>query len=106
MPIRRFLDGHHRFDPETVRLMGLAFEMALASLRPAPDYTDPVREVIARKIIELAEAGERDTERLSDGALEGLAACGQRPQSSSVSRFTAGAAGFLNLIQSGERPER
>ena len=80
MPIRRFLDGHHRFDPETVRLMGLAFEMALASLRPAPDYTDPVREVIARQIIELAEAGER--------------------------RFTAGASGFFILSQSGERPER
>ena len=31
---------------------------------------------------------------------------GHRPQSSSASRFTAGAAGFLLLIQSGERPER
>jgi hypothetical protein len=50
----------------------LAFEMALASLRPAPDNTDPVREVIARKIIELAEAGERDTEHLCDGALKDL----------------------------------
>jgi hypothetical protein len=28
------------------------------------------------------------------------------PQSSSASRFTAGAAGFLTLIQSGERPRR
>src|SRR6516164_1344842 len=30
----------------------------------------------------------------------------QRPQSSSASRFTAGAFGFLTLIQSGERPRR
>jgi hypothetical protein len=30
----------------------------------------------------------------------------QRPQSSSASRFTAGQAGFLLLIQCGERPER
>ena len=29
-----------------------------------------------------------------------------RPQSSSASRLTAGAAGFLNLSQSGDRPER
>jgi hypothetical protein len=29
----------------------------------------------------------------------------QRPQCSSASRFTAGAAGFLNLSQSGERPD-
>ena len=49
--------------------MGLAFEMALAALRPTPDYADPVREVIARKIIELAKAGERDPERLYEGAL-------------------------------------
>jgi hypothetical protein len=36
--------------------MGIAFEMALASFRPALDYADPVREVIARKIIELEPA--------------------------------------------------
>jgi hypothetical protein len=30
----------------------------------------------------------------------------RRPHSSSASRFTAGASGFLLLIQSGERPER
>jgi hypothetical protein len=71
MPIRRFLDGQP-FGLETIRLMGLAFEMALASLRPTPDYADPVREVIARRIIELAKAGEREPERLCDGALKDL----------------------------------
>src|SRR5262245_22584605 len=71
MPIRRFLDGQP-FDPETIRLMGLAFEMALAAYRPIPDYPDPVREVIARKIIELAKGGECDSERLCDGALKDL----------------------------------
>jgi hypothetical protein len=90
MPIRRFLDGQP-FDAETIRLMGLAFEMALASFRPIPDYADPIREVIARKIIELAKEGERDPERLCDGALKLRAPCGQRPQSSSASRLTAGA---------------
>jgi hypothetical protein len=30
----------------------------------------------------------------------------QRPQSSSASRFTAGAFGFLTFIQCGDRPER
>jgi hypothetical protein len=71
MPIRRLLDGQP-FDPETIRLMGLAFEMALASFRSIPDYADPIREVIARKIIELAKEGERDPERLCDGALRDL----------------------------------
>ena len=32
MPIRPYLDGH-RFDPETVRLLGIAFETALQALR-------------------------------------------------------------------------
>ena len=71
MPIRPYLDGH-RFDGETVRLMGIAFEMALASLRPTLDYADPLREIIARKIIELAKTGERDPERLCEGALNDL----------------------------------
>ena len=71
MPIRRFLDGQS-FDLETIRLMGLAFETALASLGPTTDYADPVREVIARKIIELAKAGEREPERLCEGALKDL----------------------------------
>ena len=30
----------------------------------------------------------------------------EAPQSSSASRFTAGASGFLNFSQSGERPDR
>jgi hypothetical protein len=38
MPIRPFLDGH-KFDPETIRIMGLAFEMAREALRLA-DRTD------------------------------------------------------------------
>ena len=68
MPIRAYLNGEG-FDPETVRLMGLAFEMALASLRSG--CTDPLREALARNI-ELAKTGERDPERLCEGALKDL----------------------------------
>jgi hypothetical protein len=32
----------HRFDEETLRLMGIAFEMALASLRSTLHHTDPI----------------------------------------------------------------
>ena len=71
MAIRRYLDDLC-FDEETVRLMGLAFEMALASLRFTPGHADPLRELIARNIIELAHAGERDPERLCGGALKDL----------------------------------
>jgi hypothetical protein len=49
MPIRRFLGGH-KFDGETIRLMGIAFEMALASLHATPVCDDLIRAVLAQRI--------------------------------------------------------
>ena len=69
MPIRAYLQGH-RFDAETVRLLGIAFEMAIVALQQADGTVSPTRDAVAHKIIELAEAGERDPERLCDAALE------------------------------------
>ena len=60
----------HRFDPETARLLGVAFEMALVTLQHADGPVAPTRDAVAQKIIELAKAGERDPERLCDGALK------------------------------------
>ena len=102
MAIRPFLSGQ-TFDPETTRLMGVAFETARAAVNRPADLTD---EMIAKKIIELAKAGERNVEGLCEAALNVPTGADQRPQSSSASRFTAGAAGFFILSQSGERPER
>ena len=69
MPIRQYLQGH-RFDAETVRLLGIAFEMAIVVLQQADGTVSPTRDAVAHKIIELAEAGERAPERLCDAALE------------------------------------
>jgi hypothetical protein len=71
MPIRPYLAGE-KFDPETIRVMGVAFEMALVALRLA-DRGDLANEILARKIIDLARAGERNSERLCDGVLKGFA---------------------------------
>ena len=68
MPIRAHLDGH-KFDGETTRRMGIAFEMALASLGATPACDDPIRAALAQRIIALAQIGERDPERLCEGAL-------------------------------------
>ena len=62
-------------ESETIRVMGLAFEMALIALRLA-DRDDLANEVVAQKIIALAKAGERDPERLCDGVMKDF---GQRP---------------------------
>ena len=42
MPIRSHLGGQH-FDPETIRLMGIAFEMALVSLQRTDGSINPTR---------------------------------------------------------------
>jgi hypothetical protein len=47
MPITPYLDGAN-FDPETRRVMGLAFEMSRAALRLA-DRADPAIESRSRK---------------------------------------------------------
>lgn len=68
MPIRAFLEGH-QFEPETIRLMGLGFEMARVGLRLA-DRDDVSKETVACKIIALAQTGERDPERLCESVLK------------------------------------
>ena len=104
MPIRPYLEGH-RFDPETVRLMGIAFEMALVVLQRTDGIVSPTRDAVAKKIIELAKAGERQPASVRLGLAGSAGNDSQRPQSSTASRFTAGPSGFLNLSPSGERPD-
>jgi hypothetical protein len=58
MPITPFL-GDATFDPETKRVMGVAFEMVCTALRLV-DRDDLANQMIAKRIIELANAGERN----------------------------------------------
>jgi hypothetical protein len=67
MPITPYLDGR-LFDPETKRIMGMAFECALAALRLA-ERSDPIVAIVAEKIVALAQSGETDPDRLCDQAL-------------------------------------
>ena len=57
------------FEPEAVICMARAYESALLALR-LTDRQDPLTEIVAKKIIEIAETGERDPDRLRDRALE------------------------------------
>jgi hypothetical protein len=67
MPITPYIDGQN-FDPETKRVMGLAFEMARAALRLA-DRDDPATLMLARRIIELAKEGMHDPNQICESAL-------------------------------------
>ena len=68
MPIRFFLKDGHGFDDEAIRVMGLAYECARSALRIPTD--DPMTQIVAAKIIELATTGE--SEKLCDYAIDGL----------------------------------
>ena len=56
-------------DPEAKRVLSVAFEMARVALRLA-DRGDLTNEIIAKRIIELAKAGERNPDLLCEGVLK------------------------------------
>jgi hypothetical protein len=70
MPIRPFLNGE-QFDPETVRVLGVAFAQVSIALRIG-DCDDDVKQAIANKIIELAKNGERNPDLLCENALNDI----------------------------------
>ena len=77
MPIAQFLNDR-RFDIETKRIMGLAFEMMCVAFRLA-DRSDPVTNIIAERIIEIAQDGERNPDLLCERALNALRGQDSRP---------------------------
>jgi hypothetical protein len=70
MPITPFLNGV-KFDPDTRRIMGVALEMTCIALRVGL-CDDNVKQAIARKIIDLAKAGERNPDVLCEQALKDI----------------------------------
>ncbi|MFL6798519.1 MAG: hypothetical protein ACJ8F3_14000 [Xanthobacteraceae bacterium] len=69
MPIRPLLDAEPGvFDPDDIQSIILAFEDALGSLRLV-NREDPAVLLVAKVMIELAKAGERDPVVLRDRTL-------------------------------------
>jgi hypothetical protein len=74
MTIVPFL-SHSVFEPEVVTILATAFEAAWASVEASgsalasPRYKRATQEVLAKRIIESAQRGERNAERLSADAL-------------------------------------
>jgi hypothetical protein len=59
------------FEPETLQAMGRAFDLACEQL-PDTGQSDLVKEVLAKRIIELANRGVTDPVELCKGALTAL----------------------------------
>jgi hypothetical protein len=72
MPLTIYLGGY-KPDPETKRVMGVAFELARVALRLA-DRDDPAIAILAKRIIALAKEGERNPDLLCERALRDLRA--------------------------------
>jgi hypothetical protein len=68
------------FDPETIAVLSAALEEAWDRLLQSgsectrPAYARAMREVIARRIVDMARHGIKDKKELVDGALRFLAA--------------------------------
>jgi len=71
MPNSLALENSHWFGPEDVAALTTAFEAAVGKLGLV-DRSDPTTVTLAKLIIELAKAGEREPERLCDSALKRL----------------------------------
>jgi hypothetical protein len=67
VPLHRLLQNC-AFDQEAIDIMATAFEGTCLALGLADGH--PRREYVAKAIIELAQQGERDPERLRDRTIE------------------------------------
>jgi hypothetical protein len=71
--------GRSAFDPNTTSILISAFEGAWSAVLKSgsplasPEHAAETREILARYIIDCVEAGERDPQKLIDGALVCLA---------------------------------
>jgi len=77
MPLTRNLVKEFVFEPEAIEPMVAAFKAACHSLQLF-DQDDLLTQMVARKVVEVAGAGERDPERLCDLVLLALQESDQR----------------------------
>ena len=68
MPIYRLVRQELILTPDEITSITIAFEDALRSMGLV-NRADPLAEIVAKKIIELAKTGERDPARLREQVL-------------------------------------
>jgi len=65
VPIRQYLEADSSFGPEDLKTIGEALSVALDKLG-LKDRSDPMVEIVARRIIRAGLAGERDPVKLAE----------------------------------------
>ena len=71
MAIYRQLQRETVFGPEAIEAMTMAYEGCCRSLK-LHDRTDPMTEIIAKKILEIAQTGVRDPVVIQERVLKSL----------------------------------
>src|SRR3954470_13602787 len=102
--LSRNIEGSHRRAMKTdylnAKILSHRSNLKRYATLLATQLTERERKYLHKRIEEeRAEVASLELERAAKKSR-------YRPQSSFASRFTAGASGFLNLSQSGDRPER
>jgi hypothetical protein len=78
--IPEFIRPETAFDPESIHVLASALDEAWWRIQQSgsqfarPAYSRVMREVIAKRIIEMAQLGVRDQQKLADDAVRFLAA--------------------------------
>ena len=78
MAIHRILQNSP-FRPEDIRVLVAAYEGTLQALG-LKDRSDPITELVAKKIFEIGQTGVRDPAQISQRAIEELGPDAVKPQ--------------------------
>jgi hypothetical protein len=60
------------FGPEEIKAITTAYEDACRALKLTEKRSDPLTQILAIKIIEIAKTGERDPAKICEAALQGM----------------------------------
>jgi hypothetical protein len=77
--IRESFNAQSAFDPEAIEILSSALDDAWGKVQKSgsqfarPAYARAIREVLAKRIFEVAQRGEKDNQKLAADALEFLA---------------------------------
>jgi len=69
---RLLRDRDPAFGPEEIKAMTMAYEDACRALKLMENRSDPLTQILALKIIEIAKTGELDPIKIRDVALRGM----------------------------------
>ncbi len=73
--VLQFTGSESAFDPDAIKRLGSAFDDAWATIQKSgsrfakPGYARAMREVMAKRIFEMAQKGESDRAKLSSDAV-------------------------------------